>query len=207
MSEPPIPTFQFSSKHLDDIPFQIMRFEELPDIATQAFPRRRAFYEIFWITDGTGVHHIDFEAYSIIPNTLYFLTPGQVSFWELQGETKGYSVLFTQDFMATNLLEHITLRSFDFYHSTMHRPIIHIDDETAWIFTAICDHMFNEYHGSSFGRYSLLQCQLITFMIHAQRHYQPISPTEVSAGDKLIIDYLRLIDDHFHEVQSIKEYA
>ena len=208
LSDSHIPIFQFSPKHKADIPFQIMRFEELPPLATEPAPRRRAFYEIFWITDGAGVHNIDFLAWTIIPNTLYFITPGQVAYWELHDKANGFAILFTQDFMATNLLEQLTLQSFDFYHHTDRQPIIHISDEDAWIFTAICEHMYAEYSSQDYGRFTLLQCQLMTFLVHAQRNYnETLPPTPMSAADKLIKQYLQFVDDHFLEVKSIQEYA
>jgi len=203
-----IQTFQFSSKHLADIPFQIMRFEDLPHVATQPTPRRRAFYEIFWITQGAGFHHIDFEASTIIPNTLYFITPGQVSYWEIREKAYGFAILFTQDFMATNLLEQLTLQSFGFYHHTSRQPIIHIDEPDAEVFTIISEHMYDEYSGQAYARFALLQCQLITFLIHAQRHYNDmLPPSHPVVGNKLISQYLQLIEDHFRDVKNVSEYA
>lgn len=208
MTKSPIPTFRFSPKHLTDIPFQIIHFEKLPAVAIESTPRRRAFYEIFWITDGVGKHHIDFEGWSIIPNTLYFITPGQVAYWELQEQAKGFAILFTQEFMASNLLEQVTLQSFDFYHHTTQQPLIHIDNDDAKLFTAICEHMVSEYNGQNYGRFALLQCQLITFLIHSQRHYNELlHPSHMLAGDKLVKRYLQLIDKHFHEIKTILDYA
>ena len=110
--------------------------------------------------------------------------------------------------MAANLLEQLTLQSFDFYHHTDRQPAIHISDEDAWIFTAICKHMYAEYSGQDYGRFTLLQCQLMTFLIHAQRRYnEMLRPAPVSAGDKLIGQYLQLIDEHFLEVKNIHAYA
>ena len=100
------------------------------------------------------------------------------------------------------------LVSFDFYHHTDRQPIIHISDEAAGIFTAICEHMYAEYSGQDYGRFTVLQCQLITFLVHAQRHYnEALHSTPMSAADKLIKQYLQLIDDHFLEIKNIHAYA
>ncbi len=208
MTKSPIPTFQFSPKRLADIPFEIVRFEELPAIATRPSPRRRTFYEIFWINEGSGSHHIDFEAWEITKNSLHFITPRQVTFWDVERQVSGYALLFTPDFFATNLLEQVTLQSFDFFHHSTRKPIIEITGTVVNRFNTLCEEMVSEYTSEHYGRFTLLQCQLTTLLIHIQRHYTHMNPiTHKSSSDKFIDDFRQLIEEHFQEVKNIQDYA
>lgn len=204
-----IPTFDFNTKRHADLPFEILTFADLPDFAKSPQPRRHTFYVIFWVTGGQGVHNIDFEAWPIVANTLYFVTPGQVHFWEIERAASGYAVLFTADFIATHPLEQITLQGFDFFHQSVRKPMMPITDPAAAsIFSAICEHMLDEFRGKAYGRFTLLQCQLTTLLIHAQRHYQAERATmALSAGSELAQRYLQLIESHFNDLQTVAAYA
>ena len=41
-------------------------------------PEKIDSYNIFWIKEGKGTYHIDFDEYSFDGNVLFFLSPGQV---------------------------------------------------------------------------------------------------------------------------------
>ena len=208
MSDLSLPLHQFSQQRKFDIPFEIGRIEELPAMARTALPHRHTFYEIFWITGGSGNHNIDFETYPIQGETLYFITPGQVHSWEIEESIIGYAILFTEDFLPVNGLEPITPRSFDFFHHMDHAPFLTIKPETARPFHEICQHMLLEYQGNGYGRLTILQSQLRIMLIHAQRHYASSgAPIMVSAAHRLVEDYIRLIDLHFREKQQVHEYA
>ena len=208
MSDTSIPTYQFSQKYLADIPFQILRFEELPNIATQPFPRRRTFYEIFWITEGEGVHHIDFEEWTLTKNTFYFISPGQVNFWDIREQVSGYAILFTQDFIATYAFEQMTPQNFDFFHQATRHPLIEIGEESVAQFNSICEQMLSEYNHDHYGRLTLLQCHLTILLIHAQRQYSEINHSVPNtASDRLIAEYHKLIERHFTDVKNIEDYA
>ena len=157
-----IPTFQFSPQRLADIPFEIIRFEDLPKVATRPSPRRHTFYEIFWIREGSGFHHIDFETWEITNNSLHFIAPGQVNFWDIDRQVTGYAILFTSEFIATNIFEQITIQSFDFFHYTTQQPTIVISKEDVSNFNVMCEQMLSEYSSHHYGRFTLLQCQLTT---------------------------------------------
>jgi AraC family transcriptional regulator, transcriptional activator of pobA len=208
LTNTPIPIYQFKAERIADIPFEIVPIADLPPIATSPNPHRHMFYVIFWIMDGSGIHNIDFEPWSIVPNTLYFVTPGQVNFWSIEEQISGYVILFTSDFVATHILEQITLQSFDFYHHTAKQPLVHINEENAHIFNEICEKMLSEYASIDYGRFTILQSLLAILLIHAQRHHtKTTQPIAVSAGKQLISQYLQLVDEHFYNIQNIQEYA
>ena len=199
---------QFKSERIADIPIEIIPIEKLAPMATSPNPQRHSFYIIFWITSGEGIHSIDFEPWEVIPNTLYFVTPGQVNFWKIQQQMAGYAILFTPDFVATHILEQITIQSFDFYHYTAKQPLVHINEENKNIFTKLCEKMLSEYTNTNYGRFTVLQSLLAIFLIQAQRYYtESTQPIAASAGKQLITQYLQLIDEHFRDIQNIQDYA
>ena len=40
------------------------------------------FYQIIWFQQGAGVHYVDFKEYPITDNTLFFISPGQIHYFD-----------------------------------------------------------------------------------------------------------------------------
>ena len=115
-----IPLYHFRLPQNEVIPFEIKRLEQLPPFVFSGRPVRVSFYEVLWITSGAGQRTIDFQTYPIQPNTMYFVTPGQVHSWNIQEPVTGFAILFTSDFL---LLEQDFLRRFDFFHHIHSSPV------------------------------------------------------------------------------------
>ncbi len=67
------------------------------------FSHRHNFYQIIWVTQGCGIHLIDFHAYPIQPATLYFLSPGQVHEWQITEAVFGYIIAFMSEVFSSIL--------------------------------------------------------------------------------------------------------
>lgn len=204
---PSVPLHHFSQQREQDIPFEIGRIETLPAAARSAQPHRHSFYEILWITGGSGEHHIDFERYPIQPETLYFISPGQVHFWTITQPLNGFALLFTEAFLPATV-DQIGLRRFAFFHRFDHPPLLHIATEDARPFHELCDHMLTEYSGSGYGRLTLVQSLINILLIFAQRHYTARdSRRDLTAPERLVDDYIRLVDEQFATQQQVNAYA
>ncbi|MCI0554783.1 MAG: AraC family transcriptional regulator [Anaerolineae bacterium] len=117
-------------------------------------------------------------------------------------------LVFTDDFLSMSRLEHDFLRGFDFFHRIDHAPALHLTNKQVQPFTALCEQMQAEYSSDSFGRLVVLQSLLQNFLVLIQRAYTA-APTrvELRAGEQLTQDFIRLIDQHFVEKHSVRDYA
>jgi len=66
-----LPVHTFKDFSDDESNFSIKSFSEMGSLSRTPFPHRHAFYEIIYIKQGEGNHIIDFEAYPVIPESLY----------------------------------------------------------------------------------------------------------------------------------------
>ncbi len=199
---------EFSRPDSRETFFEIARIDGLSENETRTVPHRHTYYEIFWIMGGSGTHYIDFESYPFQPNTLFFITPGQIHFPIIKDSLSGYVLLFTDDFLSLNRLDHNFLRGFDFFHRVDHPPLLHLPPEQSARFGNFCRDMLAEYQSENFGKLVVLQSLLQQFLIQTQRLYQvKVTPAKASAGDVLVQQFIRLIDIHYLEKQSVQEYA
>ncbi|WP_158964071.1 helix-turn-helix domain-containing protein [Myroides fluvii] len=61
------------------------------------------YFEIIYLSKGTGFHTIDQTVFSITPPTLFFIRKEQVHFWDITSEPKGFVVLLKKEFLQASL--------------------------------------------------------------------------------------------------------
>ena len=205
MADTTLPVHTLGAHPEESTVFAMGRIANMSNVVRTPIPHRHTFYEIFWITAGSGSHIIDFEPYPVRPNMLYFISPGQVHSWGVESPTDGYALLFTEDFLP---ISPIALGDFDFFRHINRHPMLEILAEHAEPFNDTCQHLLREYQGQGFGRLAILQSHLRILLVYAQRHYpQSGLNVRLPAAALLAEAYLRLIDLHFSQKKQISEYA
>ena len=99
-----IKTYDHVNRLDKNLSFSISRMEDIYDkrqgIKDEA--HRHDFYTILLIKRGKGEHIIDFNAYKIAENQVYFINPGQVHQLIENEKSYGYAITFSQQFLAQN---------------------------------------------------------------------------------------------------------
>ena len=206
MQDIPLHTFRYDQ---DGLSFHIDHIERMDATRAQAgYPNRHTFYVALWVTEGAGEHYIDFTAYTIQPNSLYFLTPGQVHFWEIDSSVSGIAILFKEEFFFLNQLKHDFLHQFDFYHRTDKEPVIYLCPERVDYFEKLFESLLYEYKSREFGRSIVISSLLQLLLVQAQREYHT-NKTEhaMMTGSVLTSQYQKLITEHFLTRRTVQEYA
>lgn len=75
-----------------------IRIEKLEDRIKPAvpFPHKHDFYQVMVVTNGTGLHRIDFKTHKVNPGQVFLMKPGQMHSWEMKKNVKGLIVEFNQ---------------------------------------------------------------------------------------------------------------
>jgi hypothetical protein len=84
----------------EPVPFETGSLDEMSAGARAGYPHRHDFHEILYITRGTGAHVIDLIPYPVEPPVLFFVSPGQVHFWEQGATIAGRVLIFTMEFLV-----------------------------------------------------------------------------------------------------------
>ena len=204
-----IPNYEFKSPD-ETIRFEICRIQDKAHIfGTKRFIHRNNFYVIFLIESGSGTYHIDFEDYRIQPNTIFFIAPQQIHYWDIEQELKGYLILFPADFLATVPLDE-NLRFPD--HFSMFdwetRACVTIPAKRIrWFFTlaTLMTHEFKEKN--LLYRNIAVQNTLLLFIVNVQRVVNDTPLENQEAGQVIVRQFARLVNQHFQHTQSVKDYA
>ena len=93
------------------------------------------------------------------------------SFPIIKESLSGYVLLFTDDFLSLNRLDHNFLRGFDFFHRVDHPPALHLPPEQSIHFDNFAATCFAEYQSENFWKVCCASIPLQQFLIQAQRLY------------------------------------
>jgi len=61
------------------------------------------YYEILYLSQGSGFHSIDTENYPIVPPAMYFVRKEHVHYWEIDSDPEGFVIILRKDFFTKSL--------------------------------------------------------------------------------------------------------
>ncbi len=175
-----IPTHDFSIVENTTPFFEIFVFTPLT-VITPLFkenfaPHRHTFYELMYLTGGAGEHIIECTPYRHEPPCLYFLSPGQIHFWDITRQIEGYVILFKEDFLASSMLDGGTWE-LSFFFDMLDSPVFALSPEQQGMLDPLLASMEDEFTSRKMGRISVLQAYFHIFLITIQRICGPAPET------------------------------
>lgn len=164
---------------------------------------RHDFFYILALKKGIGNHEIDFTAFEVCDNSVFFMRPGQVHQHTLKGGSVGYLMAFKTDFYYPNDKESIQLvrkaTSRNYYHFAAHKyKNIH----------AVLTRIFQEYTGKQEGYQKVIQANLGIFFIELVRQNRNSLPASANTYAQQRLDELvELLETQIVTHKKVSQYA
>lgn len=176
-----------------------------------SYPHRHDdFYEILFLTQGEGIHTIDFQQYAIRPNTIFFLSPGQIHELALSEDVQGYIILFTSSFYHFNKTDpHKLFELPFFYNLSQETPPIYLDNaECIQTLTNLFREAISENKQYLSDKDEAIRALLDLILIQCKRIY-PLSQQDekTNKGKIMVKRFKQLIEEKCKENLSVKDYA
>ncbi len=199
----------FQSQHSkDNADFDIKRLEELVgEFEFTSKPHRHDFYNILFISNGSGTHSIDFVTYDVKPYSIFFLTPGQVHSWALSKNITGFTIFFTPTFYLMDSNDK-KLLDIPFFHSLNNEPCLYLNyDSDSSIVNAI-EEIFFENNKNENGSNVVIRAYLDIIMTKLSRYYRRVWVSRQSSQATYQIRELEsLIEKYFKKLKLPREYS
>lgn len=189
----------------NDIPFDIF---PLGAHCMDNDPHRHTFYEILYLTSGEGYHIIDSEPHRIKTPIFYFISPGQVHFWELTKVFEGHFLMFNEDFLVfpssgLNSIEEVT-----FFYTVGESPELSLNTEQALQINELLHSIEDEYRVKEANRASVLRAYLHILITRLQRFSNGNKNENKSAGhSSMVRKFKHLVSENFLKNLSVQDYA
>ncbi len=172
----------------DPMRFAIGTFDSIGPLSRAAFPHRHTFYEVVFVTSGSGSHVVDLTVHPLRPPHLSCVAPGQVHFWERAGGLDGTVILFEPAFLDAHPADS------DLLHALSERPLTSLSKvEKSW-FAPIIGQMSREYRHRAGASTAVLQSLLHILLLRAQRlQAPPAAPRPAGRTATLAQQFARML--------------
>ncbi|HHL73842.1 MAG TPA: helix-turn-helix domain-containing protein [Bacteroidetes bacterium] len=206
-----IPKISFIKQDSDELEFEIFTLNSLfarKDSINLRLdkPHRVDFYHILYITSGTGRHFIDFRPFSFQAGDLIFISRGQVHAFEVKPDRDGYVILFTEEFLAKNLI-HADLPSLNrLYNYHLYSPVLETRSKE---FAAMIAELYQEYSAAEeYAREEILRLLLKLLLLKAERIKHAQTAQHKNTGWLRKFTLLRShVEQNYSTTRNARDYA
>ncbi|NWJ51396.1 MAG: helix-turn-helix domain-containing protein [Bacteroidetes bacterium] len=194
------------------MPFVIKTMEEidkqLGGIADN--PHRHNYYTVIWSLKATGKHIIDFREYPILPNHVFFVSPGQVHQIITDVNPTGYVILFTSEFLERNSIRKDFISNLKLFKSSDETPPLPLTDKMADTLKPFTDKMLTAFHSKTDMFFDIIGAYLKLFLIECNGQcslFRDSNTQTIEVGKTLVNNFKTLVEKNYSRWHQVKYYA
>ncbi len=194
------------------MPFVIKTMEEI-DLALGGIadnPHKHNYYTVIWPVHATGKHIIDFNEYPILPDNLFFVSPGQVHQIITDPAPKGYVILFSPEFLEKNSIRNDFISDLKIFQKSDETPPLPINPTMAATLRLFTEQMLKAFQSQNDLFLETIGAYLKLFLIECNGHcsLNPGSNLQnFEVSKTLVKNFKALVESHFHKNHLVKFYA
>ncbi len=194
------------------MPFVIKTMEEidraLGGIADN--PHRHNYYTIVWPVTANGSHIIDFKEYSIRPNHIFFVSPGQVHQIITDPNPTGYVLLFTPEFLEKNSIRNDFIANLKLFQKSDETPPLPVTDKMADQLRIFADQMVSAFRKQNDMFLEIIRAYLKLFLIQCNDHCS-LTPgsnlQNIEVSRILVKSFREAVEVNYAQNHQVKYYA
>ncbi len=196
----------FIGEPLNPTEFEITRFQEMGELDIED-PHKHTFYEIIWVDEGLSTQVIDYREYALAPGSLFFISPNQLHHFEEYQPLQGGSVFFTEEYFRFDNQDREKLFELTFLDNFYAKPFLQPDSETFAEVRQTIESLFAEKRRIDHSPV-ILRALLVILLTQIQRAVDSDNVERVASTYVVLYKKLKkLIDNHFHEPLTARDYA
>lgn len=204
-----IKTYHFlPCKYGSELLLDLGRIETLKNYVRDRTLHQLSFYEIVFIEEGSGTFSLDGKVMSIAPQTIIFISPGQIRRWEIEEKIKGYTLFFEKDFLHLFFSDELFLYRFQYFHQYSQPAEMKIDEAEFGKCLELLQEIEEEFAQIQNDSNHLIRSVLYQLLIVLNRYYAGIY--NVQRDTYVHADFYRfrsLLEEKFLEDQTVEAYT
>ena len=174
------------------------------------YPHRHDFFEVLYLSKGSGFHIIDGNKYEIQPPCVFFMSPGQAHKIEFSNDIEGYIYIFTPEFYLINQTNPNRLIEFPFFFTIRqeNRPLVlESNQDLEFLETLFRKGIAEIEKGDKFS-VELLRSVLDLILTSCSVLYKPDeNMISKGRGNIVVKKFLQLVEENYHKNLPVNEYA
>lgn len=198
---------------IEELPFTVLEMTSFfNENGEKPFrPHIHGFYQIIWFKEGKGVHYVDFKEYPVEPNTLFFISPGQIHCFNGQTGGEGYIIHFNESFLSDEGSSENVFLKYNMFNAFDDVPYYKVASANTPRFDSLIQSMMNELTCSSlFAHKDYLKYLLKLFLIDIQRMGQRGTGIPLcinNSANRTFVRFRQMLEHHYRTMHTVKEYA
>ena len=199
----------FSSPERSRQQFQVEVFDANRHFAVK-YPHRHDFYEVLYLSKGSGFHVIDGNKYEIQPPCVFFMSPGQAHKLEFSNDIEGYIFIFTAEFYLINQNNQNRLIEFPFFFTIRqdNPPILLTKKENVTFLETLFQKGIGELANKENYSVELLRSILDLILTFCSTIYTSSEPRPAKGKGHIVVKkFLQLVEENYQYNLSVADYA
>ena len=172
------------------------------------YPHRHDFYEVLYLSKGSGFHVIDGNKYNIQPPCIFYMSPGQAHKIEFSNDIEGFIFIFTAEFYLLNRSNQNRLIEFPFFFTIRqdNPPLLLEDKHDIRFLESLFKKGIDEIQKE---RYSveLLRSVLDLILTTSASLYKTDENKLKGKGHVLVKKFFQLVEENYKSNLSVAQYA
>lgn len=194
------------------MPFVIKTMEEIDEVlgGIADNPHTHNYYTVIWPVKAAGKHIIDFKEYPILPNHIFFVSPGQVHQIISNRKPMGYVILFSPEFLEKNSIRNEFIADLKLFQKSDETPPLPVSDKMATTLKIFADQMLTAFHSRNDMFLETIGAYLKLFLIECNGHCSLIPGTNlqnIEVSKVLVKNFKALVEINFNKKHQVKYYA
>ncbi len=172
-------------------------------------PHRHNFYTVIVVKKAKGIHKIDFNAYELSNQQLFFVAPGQVHQIIEDEKSVGYAMTFSTQFLIDNFIPVTFVESLNLFQNYGQSPPLTLSSEQFNKIENLCIDIFNLFISEAQMKNLSIGSYLKLLLIESNNIclINPIESDVDTSGDNLIRSFKKAVDKKFRSEHSTSFYA
>lgn len=196
------------NKYGPELLLDVGRVESLANFVLDDTPHTLSFYDILFVTEGSGTFSLDQVYHDLEPGKIIFTTPGQVRRWNATGPVKGFTLFFEEGFTTAFFNDPLFLHRFQFFHNQTRPNALLLAAYTFQQLTQILQAMEQELQQLQNDSPHMIRALFYQMLVQLNRHFaQQHGIDSDTEGNHLLFNFRKLLEAHFQERHQVKEYA
>jgi AraC-like DNA-binding protein/mannose-6-phosphate isomerase-like protein (cupin superfamily) len=198
----------FSSEDRESQQFQVEVFDANRHFAVQ-YPHRHDFFEVLYLSKGSGFHVVDGNKYEIKPPCVFFMSPGQAHKLEFSSDIEGYIFIFTAEFYLINHSNQNRLIEFPFFFTIRqdNPPLVLSNKSDVNFLESLFRKGINELGRGEQYSIELLRALLDLILTTSASLYKTDENSLKGKGHIVVKKFFQLVEENYQNNLSVAEYA
>jgi len=199
----------FSAKgHVSQL-FQVEVFDANRHFSVK-YPHRHDFFEVLYLSKGSGFHVIDGNKYEIKPPCVFFMSPGQAHKIEFSGDIEGYIFIFTAEFYLLNQTNQNRLIEFPFFFTIRqdNPPLEFTSQADIGFIESLFKRAISETERGEDYSEDLLKSVLDMILTSCSVLYKGgENALQKGRGHFVVKKFFQMVEENYHKNLTVNEYA